>query len=392
MKAFLTIVFFIISLYASEDNTTHESSESFIDKAHSSFSVKVKGWGVDIDDMVLGIYYFFGAEASERGLDDNVTDYLISKTNTPIKIISKDTNETQDIQENNVSLTDINASLDKYKSLEEILKTKEREIEEFFLTRKLLEERDRSYIRVSFLQSINSLEPEVFDAKVSARVSLTRSRKRLKLFIENLDEDNAKNLGQGSEKDAPSFGLEKQSSRFFGIKPRYSIGFKGIDPFVRARFSWEGSTSSWRFKPVQTFNYSIEEEFSELTEFYFDRPTGDNTLFRFLVDRGTQSHIKGMRYDAFIQWFYKPRDHAGLSFNLGANGATKYINTITEQPFVIEEENRVYNYLFLLRWRESFWKKWLFYEVSPGVNYHERHEYRPNYNIFIGIDMFFGHF
>ena len=46
---------------------------------------------------------------------------------------------------------------------------------------------------------------------------------------------------------------------------------------------------------------------------------------------------------------------------------------------------------FLLRWRENIWKEWLFYELGPGVNYHKRYDYRPNYNISFGIDMFFGH-
>ena len=403
MKFFLIIIFlFSLNLNADEDNATQEPSEGFIDKAHSSFSLKIKGWGVDIDDMVLGIYGIFGDVNSSAEFDNDNSLYLIPETNSSYSTLNEEINQTQNYEEsnqskkislvdNNISVFDSNISKEKDKSLEETLRNKEKEIEEFFLTRKLLEERDRSYIRLSFLQSINSLEDESFKAKVSARVSLTRSRKRIKLFIENLDDDNAKNLGKTNDKDSPSFGLERESRNIFGIKPRYSIGFKGIDPFVRARYSLEKAANSWRFRPVQTFTYSLEEEFSELTELYFDKPTSESTLFRFLVDRGTKSYIKGMQYDAFIQWFYKPREHAGLSFNFGANGNTKYINTINELPLVVEEENRMFNYLFLLRWRENFWKKWLFYEISPGINYHETHEYRPNYNIFIGIDMFFGH-
>ena len=399
MKIFIiTILLFSFISQAKENNTTQELDESLIDRAHSSFSLKIKGWGVDIDDMVLGVYGFFGDENSSVQFDSNDTAYLMPKT----YMLSMDINQTQydlennqsiktKFEDNNITEFDNNISKVKQSGIEKVLKNKEKEIEEFFLTRKLLEERDRSYIRLSFLQSINSLEEESFKAKVSARVSLTRSRKRIKLFIENLDDDNAKNIGKTNEKDSPSIGLERVSSNVFGVKPRYSIGFKGIDPFVRARFSLEAADFFWRFRPVQTFNYSLEEEFSELTELYFDRPTSDSTLFRFLVDRGTKSHIKGMQYDAFIQWFYKPREHAGFSVTLGVNGSTKYANTISELPPVIEEENRMYNYLFLLRWRENFWKKWLFYEVSPGINYHEVHDYRPNYNIFLGIDMFFGH-
>jgi len=98
-----------------------------------------------------------------------------------------------------------------------------------------------------------------------------------------------------------------------------------------------------------------------------------------------------MSYDGFVQWFYKPRKKAGMSLNLGANGSTRYISTVSQNPLVEHQENRIYNYLFLARWRENIWKEWLFYEVGSGVNYHEQNDYRPNYNVFIGIDMFFGH-
>ena len=44
-----------------------------------------------------------------------------------------------------------------------------------------------------------------------------------------------------------------------------------------------------------------------------------------------------------------------------------------------------------MRWRENVFKKWFFYEIGTGVNYHQAHDYRPNYNLHIGIDLFFGH-
>jgi|GEM_PF-3565315 len=311
--------------------------------------------------------------------------------------------QTMEFDENSSSTIILNnsASKDNNTSYEDILlpaisesekyKKEEHSIDEFFLTRKLLEERDRSYIRVSFLQAFNSLGPNEFRFNIKARVHLTRSRKRLKLFIENFNDDSAKNIGKTGDEDNPSIGLEQESKTFLGIRPRYSVGFRGIDPFVRARYTFETDFGRWNFKPVQTFQYSIKDEFSEITELFLDTPTSDNTLLRFVIDRGSNSNDPGMHYDGFIQWFYHPRKKAGLSFNFGANGNTKYLNTIREEPPLLQKENRVYNYLFLVRWRENIWKKWLFYEIGPGINYHEQYDYRPNYNIFFGIDMFFGH-
>jgi hypothetical protein len=293
-------------------------------------------------------------------------------------------------EENNQSLV---------KKLKQDIPLREKEgADEFFLTRKFLEERDRSFVRVSYAQKYNSLESDPNDFAVRARLSLGRSKKHMKLFIEDFNEDSAKNIGTSGEITSPSIGVDIFSKTRFGIKPKYSIGFRGIDPFARARFSYQTNFGRWRFEPVQTFTETFEtreafkDTFNETTEFYLDTPTSESTLLRFVLDRGTQSRVEGMRYDGFVQWFWSPREHAGLSLSLGFNGSTKYDNTIADtDPPLIEEENRVYNYLFSLRWRENIWKKWLFYEISPGVNYHESHDYRPNYNIYFAIDLFFGH-
>ena len=437
MKFLLVLCLSFFILQAQDENSSVEAP-SFIDTTHASFSSHVKSWGASIDDMVLGIYDYFNIEGeaelnpflqesnSSQHIDENLTWVV------PIRVHTDDNNSVvllKDVNDKNTSRsrelfplsqetknlrveeaqskffvyecmrTDTDEKADEDKAYTDIqlpkinkkTKNEENSIDAFFLTRKLLEERNRSYIRVSFLQPIQSLGEEAFRFNVKARVHLTRSRKRLKLFIENFNDDSAKNIGKADEKDNPSIGLEQESKTIFGIRPRYSIGFRGIDPFVRARYTFETDLGRWHFKPVQTFQYSLDDEFSEITELFLDTPTSERTLLRFVIDRGSNTIDPGMHYDGFIQWFFKPRKKAGLSLNLGANGSTKYENTITTNPDVTQQENRVFNYLFLARWRENILKEWLFYEVGPGLNYHEQYDYRPNYTIYFGIDMFFGH-
>ena len=435
---FLLLVVFNLMIFGlDEDEFVQGSNESFVDEAHKAFSSKIKEWGVDIDDMVLGIYDYFEKDNNATQSDSNLSTFPIEaadqsiETNTsyifPAPIPSEQESDLS--KRETVFLLDINASdednqsrafliddVDRYKddnstvleeenftfdegsanNLEKTLKDEnaplDDKVDAFFLTRKLLEEREKSYVRVTFTQKINSLEEEEFKARVKARVYLTRSRKRFKLFIENLDDDSARNIGKNSEDTAPSIGLESQSKEHYGIKPRYSIGFRGIDLFVRARYTIEEEWGDWNFKPVQTFQYSIDDEFSEVTELFLDRPISENVLLRFVADRGTETNSPGMRYDGFVQLFYKKRKRRGLSFSLGTNGSTKYQEEVGSfVPPQYDHKNKLFNYLFLMSYRQNVWKKWLFYEIAPGVNYHEQHDYRPNYNINFRVDLFFGH-
>ncbi len=382
---------------ASDDiNSSVEYEPSYIDVAYDAIDLKVHEWGVSIDSAILKIYDFFTEE--KRYEDQNTTESIeLNTTDVNVSLLvgvaNVDVNNTDQNSTHKATLSkDKNQSLSSKLVLEDKLLSSRESVDEFFLTRRLLEERDKSFIRVSYIQKFNSLEEEENALTIRARLGLGRSKKRLKLFIEDLKDDQANTIGKSSEDNSPSVGVERFSRKRFGIKPRYSIGFRGIDPFARARFSYDTDFGQWHLEPVQTFLYSLDDEFSEITELYLDTKISKKTLLRFVVDRGTKSHVKGMHYDGFFQYFWTPRKHRALSFSLGFNGSTKYQNTIIySDPPVIKEENRVYNYLFIMRWRENFWKEWLFYEIAPGINYHERHDYRPNYNIFFRIDMFFGH-
>lgn len=384
----LFLLCFLIVLYADasrEDNASLSSERSYIDDYHSYFDGKVHEWGVSIDGMIVGIYEYFGEDENSSHLEEKRV-IVMSETNSSAILSPTDGDLSQE------------EPAQKSQGVEKLLESEKKavlegkEIDEFFLTRKLLEERDRSYVRVSFMQRYNSLEEDTSEVTVRARLGLGRSKKRLRLFIEDFNDDSAKNIGATGKDNSPSIGVDIFSREKFGIKPKYSIGFRGIDPFARARYRYEKKFEKWRFEPVQTLTYSLKDEFSEITELYFDIPTSEHAFLRFLFDRGTQSGVNGMRYDGFVQWFWNPRKNRGLSSTLGANGSTHYQNTrLTPAGPAIAEENRVFNYFFSIGWRENIFKPWLFYEIGPGVNYHEPHDYRPNYNIYFKIDLFFGH-
>ena len=110
--------------------------------------------------------------------DENVScamdDTSVLDENRSKMIPSAEDNSTIDLN-TSVELEDLNCTNI------EVLETSQTDddINECFLTRTLLEERDKSYVRVSFLQGFNSLGKEEFEAKLRARVYFTQSRKRL---------------------------------------------------------------------------------------------------------------------------------------------------------------------------------------------------------------------
>jgi hypothetical protein len=265
----------------------------------------------------------------------------------------------------------------------------------FFQTRKYLNETSRAYIRLRVDTSVRSLESDDTNFHVRVHLPLSRTRKRLKFFIEDLNEDNAENLVKRSdettESDSPKFGLNYFAPEAYGIHSKYSLGLSGLHPYVRGRYNMVFEPGVWVIEPVQTFQYSERSDFSEWTNLYFDTEPWEETLFRIRLSRGTRAHEKGMPYGIALSFSRETAGHSGVRLVQSFAGHTRYEYT----PDGSDETRRysgIYNYTTAVGYRRSVWKKWLYLEAIPSVNFHKEHDYRPNYSFFLLFDLFFGNY
>ena len=90
--------------------------------------------------------------------------------------------------------------------------------------------------------------------------------------------------------------------------------------------------------------------------------------------------------------YWTPKKNTGFSISQGFNGSTKYQHTEDKNaiPIIYEDYNGIYNYSTNITWRENFYRKWLFYEIQPGVNFHKQYNYEANYTFRVLLDIFVG--
>jgi len=276
---------------------------------------------------------------------------------------------------------------------EEITRDNKESVDSYFLNNKYLDEIKGSYLRIRPEVTFSSREDLDLSLKISAQLKLSRSKKRFKLFIDDLTEDNAKNIGSDNEeRSRPEVGINYFAPERYGFTSKYSLGVRGIDPYARARYTKEFEAGVWLIEPVQILQYSVGDRYKEETQVFFDTQLFNLSLLRIYLGRGTEYDTPGMRYDASLTIFWAPMDNLGLSLKQFCNGSTKYEYTEDDQadPVVTEQMNGIYNYGTSMSIRQSFYRDWLFYEVHPGVNFHKKHEYEPNYTLLIFFDIYFG--
>ena len=162
--------------------------------------------------------------------------------------------------------------------------------------------------------------------------------------------------------------------------------------FVRARFYMDILTNNWIIGPSQMFKYSFENKFEEETNIYFDNQFRDRSLLRVHLYRKTQDKIDGMDYALTLQYYWSPIKKMGLRVSQSFVGNTKYpyiADNNVDSP-IIKTFGGINNYVTSFSLRQNIWRKWFFYEVRPGVNFHRDYDYEPNYTLHFLLDFHFG--
>ena len=310
----------------------------------------------------------------------SVSEYIDAKLFDLAEYIDEDNNAT------------IREAVQKENKKSKIPKRK-RHADEFFLSDKFISETDHPYMRVTPESIFNSKESNDYRLKISAHLPLSRSKKRFKLFIGNLSDDNYNDILSDDKKvTKPEVGINYFLPETYGINAKYSLGIHGLYPFARARFSTDFNPYNWDVEMVQTFQYSSDDDFEEKTQFYFDTSFYNLSLFRLQFERGTEDNNDGMSYSGAVIMFWQPSYKTGLTFAQLFMGRTDYVYTPNKNtvPAFTKEMDGIHDYKTTLTYRQNIYRKWLFYEIEPGVNFSAIHDFEPNYSLRLKLDIFYG--
>ena len=334
--------FSLIISYTFADTSINTEKVHFLDTLHTDISEKVLKWSTYADIVI----------SKWLGYDDlNETSYL---TPFPNQIESK-------------------------------------KVDLFFQNNKFIDETDDVFIRVRTDTIIQTRESNKLRLKFRAQLPFSRCRKQLKLFVEDLSFTKEKsNLNKN---DSTDIGFRYDAKKRYGIKSRYSVGFSGISPFISARYSSLVFKSNiLEIEPVQTFKYSNKYYFEEETNLYFDKTFENNALLRMTLQRGSKSTIQGMDYSLKFEYYTHPKKNKGWHFEQKFFGNTKYRHRKEKyrDNHPKNEFHGINNYATTISYRANIWRKWFYYEIKPGVNFHRDVNYKPNYSLRFFFDFYFG--
>ncbi|NOQ30695.1 MAG: hypothetical protein GQ570_06195 [Helicobacteraceae bacterium] len=349
----------------------HEKSKTMVDDAQGYLSTKVK---------VVGAY-----------ADDTLTDWFVS---------APECNSTKE---------DYNATLceafkkkeeQEYQDKENDLVTDE--IDSFFLDKRYLDSTNKSYIKIELsgrYSTMQAFEPKMnFTARIDLSQSQEMSQKKFQLFVDNLNDDNVNKVGDGVEsgiskkETKQSVGIQYFSPTKFGIETKTQLGLHGTNIFTGLRLNRAFNTSLFKIDLIEDARYETDSGFEEKTELYVDHALNKRTLTRIYLNRFTVRDTAGTSYTAALRYFFNPDKFSGFSMAAELNGNTKFKKNYNDTTLNLnsQEHNSIYNYTVATSLRQNFYRKWLFYQLSPAIGWNENNNFQAEYIINILFDFYFG--
>lgn len=384
LRAVFVLVFIIVYAAASDTNTT-EPSIHINPLSDRKYCIECLN---AVKEDPKGTNWFFYRDLLE-GMDE-VQHYLSHK----VKVFSSNLDYSIATPRADTSTDALPLQLAEYQKEHKSKETYRASwsVDAFFKDETYLDAQNRSYVRIRTGYEYNQRGSNSIFQRVSARIRLPRTEDRFQLFIGGETKENSI-LSEGStEKDNSDVGVKFFIPTVFKLlNASASAGFSGIDnPYVKGRVDYPLFFKAWLFRPVQQVRYSVQDEFQEWTNFYFDYKTAVDEMLRVLLQRSTQSSVNGMNYMLQLSYFNAGSQGLGLSRYVAVNGRTKDLS----DPYAdgTYPQEGIYSYALGGIWRQKLGRDYIFYQLQPIVDFHEEYDYKANVIFKATLELYFGNY
>ena len=265
--------------------------------------------------------------------------------------------------------------------------------DKFFKDETYLSTTNKSYLRIRFGIEENIKDEFSYLNNIRMKLRLPKTQESFHLFIGDDEDENRDTIKKNPEDIKTSIGIQYLFDTMDVFNANIYGGFRGIDnPFTKFRMEYPIVFKHLLFRPIQYFEYSREKKFKEETKFYFDhRLTDDSDLIRLTLSRSTQTYLEGISYYTQLSYLNTIRPGTGFQIYTNLSGRTKLTGNEPINPeYDITPTTGIYDYRSGIIWKQQFFKKYLFYELHPSIQYTQEYDYNANYILRANIELYFG--
>lgn len=264
-------------------------------------------------------------------------------------------------------------------------------LDSFFDDPRFAAEENRTRLKVGADYFLERGSGPDFSAPVSARLRLPHLENKARLVVvgtpqQDVDgrtpiEGTAATRLPGAQDNNVTTALDYffwQTDRH-NLATRVGIRFREGEPetFIQPRYRYLLPLDPWAFRFTQEFRWWTEFGWEETTTVDFERSIGETLFFRTSAQGAWSEQEDGYFYSlSFV-----------LRQPLSARRVLQYewINSFQTHP-----ANQLQEVLAVVRYRQRFWRDWMFYEIAPQASFRRERDFDVAPGILFRLEMIFG--
>lgn len=258
-------------------------------------------------------------------------------------------------------------------------------IDRFFGNPSTLARSNETFIKLRFGMQFREEQNDKTIAKISIRLQLPHTTKKLKLVYEDIvDSDDLggtqsiiEDTGENKSDTALRYTLKKKNR----LRVDADVGARSGSPIqiflrLRARRTYDVS-ENWSLRLTERVTWFSEDGWVSKTEMQWDRKLAQAWLLRFTSELEWREERDGVRPAQQISLFKTFSKRRVVRLDVGGSWP--------EYPNIVE---RIY-YTSITH-RRLIHSDWLFLEIKPGVEFPEIDDYESRFYFKIQFEMLFG--
>lgn len=260
-------------------------------------------------------------------------------------------------------------------------------IDSFFDDRRVIIEENTSRATAKLAMGYSRNDDFEIKPRLDVRLKLPRLSERANLFLEAA-EDKDFNIGSTPLDDRLANNDGENNELTAGI--RYFLReTKKYNIIFDSGLSWDYLFAGMRYRSIQDFGtwqgrftnrlrYYTDDGLENKTAYDLERRLHTNWLFRATTGVVLAEEEEGIPHSQYFRLFQVLSAHQAISYESGV-----YFDT--------EPSYKMTDTLFLVRYRQRFFRDWLVLEISPRLSFPEDHDREANPGIVLQLEAAFGY-
>jgi hypothetical protein len=257
-------------------------------------------------------------------------------------------------------------------------------IDHFFGDERLEDDNKGTRLRLRTGVEYSRYDDFSLTASVRVRLDMPQLERRLQLIVD--DDIEAEQPGEaGNISDAVSDSEPVTALRLLlrdddKRRVNFDVGLRAGDPvqgYTRLRGRVTVPFERWELRLTQSGSWLSDDGFTTLSEMLWTRPMGNRWWVR------SRSQVIWEEEEPGV----KPRQTFTLGRIVDDRRAWR-VDLSGEWPETPHTHTATYTVQFT--WRRPLYKRWLFLEISPWVDFQQEHDFRTNPGIALRVETIFG--